>query len=66
MGVPAANISKSIMPMKLSQVDRIVKLNIHYTFVVKTTNCDVIVTPKARKIPIRNNISALFHVVLLI
>ena len=52
MGVPAANISKSIMPMKLSQVDRIVKLNTRYTFVVKTTNYDVIMTPSVRKMPI--------------
>ena len=56
VGGPAANISKSIkcMPMKLSPVDRMVKLNIPYTFVVKTRNCERIMTPSVRKIPIRN------------
>ena len=51
VGVHADNISKSIrcIPMKLSQVDCIVKLNIRGTFVVKTTNCDVIMTPLVRK-----------------
>ena len=54
MGVPAANISKRIrcLQMKLSQADRIVKLNIRDTFVVKTTNYDVIMTRSVRKMPI--------------
>ena len=40
--MPAANISKTIrcMPMKFSQVDGMVKLNIRYTFVVMATSCD--------------------------
>ena len=56
VGGPAANISKSIkcMPMKLSPVDRMVKRNIPFTFVVKTRNCERIMTPSVRKIPIRN------------
>ena len=52
--MPGANISQSIkcMKMKLSQADRIVKLNIRDTFVVKTTNYDVIMTRSVRKMPI--------------
>ena len=41
---PAANISKTIryVPIKFSQIDGTIKLNIRYTFVVMPTNCDVI------------------------
>ena len=41
-----------IMPMKFSQVDGMVKLNIPYTFVVIATNCDGIMTSSDRKIRI--------------
>ena len=42
--LPAANISKTIkcVPMKFSQVDGTIKLNIRYSFAVMATNCDVI------------------------
>ena len=40
------------MPMKFSQVDGMVKLNIRYTFVVIATNCDGIMTSSDRKIRI--------------
>ena len=36
------------MPMKFSQVDGMVKLNIHYTFAVMAKNCDVIITSENR------------------
>ena len=50
--LPAVNISKTIrcMPMKFSQVDGMVKLNVCYTFVVMATNCDVIMTSSVRNI----------------
>ena len=59
--MPAANISKTIrcMPMKFSQVDGMVELNVRYTFVI-ATNCDVIITPSVRKIRIISSLKKFF------
>ena len=46
--LPLPNIRKCIrcMPMKISNVNCMVKLNIRYTFVVMARNCDVICRQK--------------------
>ena len=49
--LPAANSPKTIrcIPIKFSQVDSLVKLNIRYTFVDMATKCDGIMTSSVVK-----------------